>query len=159
MTNYYKSFCFISINYGTSSLIANWVNHIRDKIPSAYIIIVDNYFSNNERSKIEAIAKKLNFKLIKSANEGYGSAINKGVKHLRRTINNYQDFIFFMGNADLTIKSLSQIKKNDIPMAYIPKLYEKSLINKNPYINIIQSRTKIFYLLAAFFKSSLFYKP
>lgn len=113
-----KKLAFISVNYGTSHLISNYVLSIKNLISNAQIVIVDNYFSEEERLKVIEICKLLNVEVVENINNGYGNGLEIGINFVKRE---FEDISFFvLSNIDLIFTKFDY-KETDYACGYIPK--------------------------------------
>lgn len=146
---------FISVNYGTSNIIKKWSDSIK-KISSDYcLVIVDNFYSDEERKKTMQLCEKLDIKFLSSENIGYGAAIRRGIRELTNLELKEGDVIF-AGNLDLEYLKLPS-KFTNGKFAYVPRVIESNKSNRNPFLTLIQAKFQFLYFLAAKFESRLIY--
>jgi len=149
-----NKYIFISVNYGTSGIIKDWI----DSINKCYtgnkeFIIVDNYKSEEERKTIEKLSVKLRFHLIKSDNIGYGAGLNKGLYYAENELN-LKNAIIFAGNLDLEYKNIPQNLNGKY--VYVPRVLEGTR-NRNPFLTKLQHKITSIYKFAAKYKISYIY--
>jgi RimJ/RimL family protein N-acetyltransferase len=145
-----------AVNYGTSTLIKNWAASARFLLPNVELVIVDNYFSDEERSRCESITLEIGITLIKSENFGYGSSLNKIAQYFIETIgpNTSRAGILLFGNIDIIFKKIDIHYSND-SVAYLARGVEGKR-QLNPFLNSIQRKFLPIHAIAIFFNSSFF---
>lgn len=136
--------CFISVNYGTSALINEWVANIRGFEPSALILIVDNFKSKEERENIKDLSSKLDFILLESDNVGYGRALNLAIKYCRNLTSD-SDIIYFAGNLDIKYISIPAVFPSG-KFIYQAKACERKR-DRNPFLTRLQKKALFLHLL------------
>jgi GT2 family glycosyltransferase len=127
---------FISVNYGTTDIIRNWHRSIGDLFKHDKVIIIDNFYSLEERENIKKLSKELKFVLIESENIGYGNGLNKAFKYLQEENLNLDNYIVFAGNLDILYKNLNISFVNG-KNVYVPFALEIKR-NRNPFLTIFQ---------------------
>ena len=127
---------FIAINYGSSSLIPNWVESIRRCTDDARIIIVDNFKDGIERNKVQNTCAKFDIELIELDNIGYGAALNFAINH---SLIKYgeAELVFIAGNLDVIFTEIGEFESGKY--VYIPKAFEGKR-NRNPFLTLLQKR-------------------
>jgi GT2 family glycosyltransferase len=145
----------IGVNYDSSESISNWVTSIRDANPSAKIVLVDNFSSNEEREKCFSLSKDLDFKLLDSENIGYGRALNLAFKWVKDDCKGKPSTIL-AGNIDITFTTIPKEFETG-NFCYIPSAYE-GVRNRNPFMNRVQKSMLPLYNIAYFTNSSFFLK-
>ncbi len=147
------TYCFVAVNYGTSSLIEHWIESIHNCYNGEiFVIIVDNYKDNNERQKTIALSEKIHFTLIESENKGYGAGLNQGISYAARHIKG--KVIMFCGNMDLIYTKIPRLKSGDI--IHIPKVLEGKR-DRNPFLTNLQRKFTPMYHIAGRTKSPILY--
>lgn len=128
---------FITVNYGTSFLLSNWLNNIREYEPDAVIVVVDNFKNNEERAFVEELGEKSGFHLIKSENVGYGKALNMAINYC---LSNFDcsNCIFYAGNMDIKYSKLPKDLEHG-KFVYVP-IANEGKRNRNPFLTKLQSR-------------------
>ena len=146
---------FISVNYGTSSIIKKWSDSIKNTDTDYCLVIVDNFYSDEERQNTIKLCDQLDIKFIPSENIGYGAGLMKGINELIKLELKEGDIIF-AGNLDLEyLKLPKQFIQGKF--AYVPRVIESNKSNRNPFLTLIQAKFQFLYALAAKFESRFLY--
>eukprot|EP01029_Cantina_marsupialis_P026158 TRINITY_DN6960_c0_g1_i1.p1 TRINITY_DN6960_c0_g1~~TRINITY_DN6960_c0_g1_i1.p1 ORF type:complete len:255 (-),score=16.31 TRINITY_DN6960_c0_g1_i1:149-913(-) len=147
--------CFITVNYGTSSLITNWTNNIKLLQSDAQFIIIDNYFDEEERENVKKLSTSEQFVLIESENIGYGGALNLGIDYCLKNFKK-DSFKIFAGNLDIEYVRIPK----ELPsgnFVYVPVIEEDGRRNRNPFLTKKQKRVASIYYIAGFTQSPIIY--
>lgn len=150
-------YVFITINYGTSKLIKPWAESIRKNCSNCILILVDNYYSDEERQNVTSLANDHNIELIYSDNHGYGKSLNTALKYFKKNLSKSKenDIIFFIGNIDINFLNIPKYLPKE-KNVYEPTIKEKRR-NRNPFLTKLQSRYRFLYKLASRTESLLIY--
>jgi len=145
---------FVSVNYGTSHIISDWICSIKNQCnKDKVIIIIDNYKNSEERKKVLQLSKELNFHLIESENRGYGNGLNKGIQYIKNNFGNKG--IIFAGNLDLEYKNIPELPI-DNDYVFVPKVMEGTR-NRNPFLTRLQHKITPLYKIAGITQSPYLY--
>ena len=146
---------FIAVNYNTSCLIEGWASSIRRNCANSKLILIDNYFSDEERAETIKICVALSIDLVTSKNVGYGAALNEGMSVI---LNNHNGGpgIIFAGNLDLEYLHI-QPSLPEGNFIYVPKVEEVAKQNRNPFLTRVQKHFLWTYKFAARYNSVVLY--
>lgn len=136
--------CFISVNYGTSALINEWVENIKNFEPSALILIVDNFKSKEERERVQLLSSKLGFILLESDNIGYGRALNLAIRYCGSLASDSEK-IYFAGNLDIKYMSVPAVFPSG-KFIYQAKALEGDR-DRNPFLTRLQKKGLFLHVL------------
>lgn len=128
----------VAVNYGTPELITDWAKSIRQDNSDAFLLIVDNFESDEARAKAKEICRIENIELIESVNVGYGQGLDVGLSRLMQTTDIYGDDLVMFGNLDLSITARDLPNTSD-PSAFMPVIRQGGR-NRNPFLTKFQSR-------------------
>ena len=140
MTKYF----FVGVNYGTSSILADWIESAHRTTREPKVLVVDNYHSADEREKTRSICAKYKATLLERGNIGYGRGLNEGIIHCGATMES--NAVIICGNIDVTFTFIPEA----LPVgrfAYIPQAIEQG-VNINPFLTKLQRRCMIWYHIA-----------
>lgn len=127
---------FLTVNYGTSSLLSDWVSNIREQVSDPIIVVVDNFKNNEERSKAKHICTSQDVYFVESTNQGYGNSLNLGIKYCKENFT-LKNAVFFAGNMDIKYLNIPyHLPRGEF--VYIPKALEGKR-NRNPFLTRLQS--------------------
>lgn len=129
---------FISVNYNSCESALLWLKSIRKLDPRGEVIIVDNYYSEDERRRMQAISDEHKIVLLTAENIGYGRALNAAFEYLKVKQIPVEDIVIFAGNLDVKFTSIA-MKKQHFPSAYVPTVNERNR-NRNPFLTTFQRR-------------------
>jgi GT2 family glycosyltransferase len=94
----------IVVNYGSSDLLAQNVTPLSVSIPEALVVVVDNFTTPEERSRVASLADLNGWSTVMSEmNEGFGIGMNRGVAEALALGAN----VFLLLNPDATIDRAS----------------------------------------------------
>lgn len=105
------------------------IDSIHKKIADSKIIIVNAYYDEESKSKIEEIANSKNCDFLNEVNNGYSYGNNRGIDYVRQ---HYEYEYIIISNPDIVIQKFD----DNLPDAEIvaPKIITVSGKNQNPMI-------------------------
>ena len=137
---------FISVNYGTSNIIKQWITSIENFNNNQQIIIVDNFHSDIERLKVKQLSSELKFTLIESTNVGYGRALKVAFEYIKKKYSKLNDCVIFAGNLDIQFMC-TEAKYLDGNIVYVPIALEGKR-NRNPFLTHLQKKLLKLHLIS-----------
>lgn len=146
---------FIAVNYNTSYLIEGWATSIRANSAICKLILIDNYFNDEERAATVSICNAFSVELVTMENIGYGAALNVGLSTILKSHDGGSGFIF-AGNLDVEYQSIQSVLP-DGNFIYVPKVKEPGRRNRNPFLTRAQRRFVWTYKFAARYRSVSMY--
>ena len=149
-----RSFHFVAVNYNNSKLTFSYIESIISLGFKNYnIFIVDNDSNEKDICELEEFCNKYphTFLIKNNENIGYFSALNVGLKQIKRGSDDY----VIIGNNDLTfqadfIEKIDSILITDDVLVISPNIITQDNIHQNPHIvnkfNLVQRiYRKIYY--------------
>ena len=130
MKPFYK-YIGIALVYKNTEDIVEFVDSFNKKIPSSSkVIIVNSYFDDQTKERVEQLAKETNCDFINVENRGYSYGNNKGIEFARER---YSFDFLIISNPDIIIKEFddSTFEKN-VPIIYAPDITTRSGKKQNP---------------------------
>ena len=146
-------YIFISVNFNSSYLIEPWIKSIKKNVSNFKIIIVDNFSTIEERTKVRDLSIMHSYELIELDNVGYSMAMNKALLFYK---SRYEGGIIFCGNLDIIFLTIPKNFKQG-SYVYIPNVNEKNRNNRNPFLTVLQKNIIPIYKFAAYKKSISIY--
>ncbi|WP_354567043.1 glycosyltransferase family 2 protein [Glaciihabitans sp. UYNi722] len=80
MPDLLSTVAIIVVSYGSSDLLEQNLLPVVDSTPEAYVVVIDNFTTSEERAKVRALADLHGWTAVLSdVNEGFGIGMNRGV--------------------------------------------------------------------------------
>lgn len=75
-----RALAIVVVSYGSTALLATHLRMTAQAVPSAIVIVVDNWSSAAERDAVAALARQMAWELVAlDQNTGFGGGVNAGV--------------------------------------------------------------------------------
>lgn len=128
------------------------IDSIYEKISNSKIIVVNSYYDEESKEKIEQVADDKNCIFINVENKGYSYGNNRGIEYAR----DHFDFKFIIvSNPDVTISQFEESEIEQFPEYGIiaPKIIARSGRLQNP-MTIVRSKLSEYFEYKGFKKNS-----
>lgn len=120
-------YIFVILAYRNSDDLIECIDSIKDKVPSNRVIVVNAYYDEATKEKIESIAKRFDCDFLNIENKGYSYGNNRGIEFARL---HYQFDYIVVANPDIIINQFNDVEQNFDIIA--PKIITASGKNQNP---------------------------
>ena len=129
MKNKYKFIVIILIYRNYKDLI-DCIDSIYEKVDDCKIVIVNAYYDEESKKKIQEIANTKNCDFLNEVNKGYSYGNNRGIEYVKK---NYEFEYIIISNPDIVVKK----RIANLPDAEIiaPKIIAASGKNQNPIMS------------------------
>ena len=149
------AYIVVGVNYGAFKNIITWAESARNQCPGARLIIVDNFYSNEESRRVKGFCNVSAIEYIGCDNLGYGSALNVAVEHIKSTtvVEPGVNYALLLGNIDVVFRHLP----NELPLSrvFMPFGIENGKL-LNPFLTKYQIKGFFLHDLADRYDSPLF---
>lgn len=107
--NKYK-YIFVVLVYKNADDLAECVDSIKNTIESFRVVVVNSYFDEETKQRIEKVAKDNDCDFINVENKGYSFGNNRGIEFAK---NNYDYEYIVVSNPDIIVKEFNDKQLDD----------------------------------------------
>ncbi len=127
----------LGVNYASHRFARRFAEEWRVQPGVRAVYVVDNYSGQEERERLEEIARDTGATVMHRANTGYGSALNAGIDRILAS--HPEDALVLFGNVDVMPVSIGGARLGALELPEITVLQDG--VDRNPFLTWSQRRT------------------
>lgn len=145
---------FVILTYKNSSDLVECLDSIKEKVNDSHVVVVNSYFDDTTKDKIEKVAKDYGCDFLNIENKGYSFGNNRGIEFVKE---HFDYYYLIVANPDVIINKFDDelLDKMDKYAIIGPNITAKSGKKQNP-ISFKRSKLSEKFIYKGFKKNSKF---